>query len=258
MPIELKQNPDGPIRVTTSLGADVLVLESFEGREAVSEPFEFTLHCLSLDASVDLASLLHTTACVQMQLPDGSDRYIHGHIRRAIQGAKTQDGIVHYTLEIVPRFWIMTLTSDCRIFQNKTVIEIIEQIFSERNLPNYAIRTTGSFEKRIYCVQYRETDFNFISRLLEEEGIFYFFEHTNDKHTMVLANANSAFKNCPVQNTMQYMSSITQLTEEDQLIEVWRGQQVHTGTITRTDYDFEKPTTSLMTDIEGQYSGGEE
>src|SRR5262249_15939458 len=140
-------------------------------------------------------------ATVLIHLPDLSKRYINGIISSFSQGGSsplesgtTPAAFSTYHATLVPWLWALTRTSDCRIFQNLTVPDIIAKVFKEHGFSDFANRLYGSFEPREYCVQYRETDFNFVSRLMEEEGIFYFFEHTEDKHTLVLANRSNEFK----------------------------------------------------------------
>ena len=103
-----------------------------------------------------------------------------------------------------PGCWFLKLFSNCRIFQNKTVPDIIQKVFADRGYTDYDFRLTGSYDPREYCVQYRETDFNFVSRLMEDEGIFYFFEQTEDKHQLVLADAKSAITPCPHKATARF------------------------------------------------------
>src|SRR5208282_303386 len=91
----------------------------------------------------------------------------------------------------------LTRTSDCRIFQEKSVPDILEEVFKGHGFNDYQLNLSASHSQREYCVQYRETDFNFVSRLMEQEGIYYFFEHQEDKHTMVLADSISAHNPFP-------------------------------------------------------------
>ena len=105
---------------------------------------------------------------------------------------------------MVPWLWFLTRTADCRIFQNKKVPDIIQKIFKDLGSPDFKLRLYGDFATRDYCVQYRETDFNFVSRLMEEEGICYYFEHQDGKHTLILANDPAAHEACPNQKTARY------------------------------------------------------
>src|ERR1035438_7598633 len=141
--------------------------------------------------------------------------------------------------------------SNCRIFQNKSVPDIVEKIFQDRGFHDYQLKTQGTYEPREYCVQYRETDFNFVSRLLEDEGIFYFFEQTADKHTLVLADDKLAFKACPHKAKARYTPSLGGRLDEDTVLSVEEEHKVNTGTASLADYDFEKPNTKLYATLSG-------
>ena len=175
--------------IATSLGEDELLLASFSGEEGISRLFRFDLDLLSTNESVDYNAIVGTNVTIRLTLAGGNERYFNGFIARFSQGGRDAH-FVSYRAEMVPWLWFLTRTSDCRIFQDKTVPDIVTQIFGEYGFTDYKLKLYGDFPKREYCVQYRETDFNFISRLLEEEGIFYFFEHQNGVHTLVLANAS--------------------------------------------------------------------
>jgi len=169
-----------PIKVKTALGADELLLSGFSGVEGVSQPYTFTLELLSKNAAVDPTSVLRTPATVTVVLPDGGERFIHGIVSRFVQLGQ-RDDLTFYRAEIVPWLWFLSLSSDCRIFQNLSVLEIVEAVFTDHNYSDFEIKCTKSYPKREYCVQYRETHLDFVSRLLEEEGIIYFIKHEDAK-----------------------------------------------------------------------------
>ena len=247
---------DRPFRFKTPLlGEGDLLLESFTGTETVSAPFRYVLSLLGDDANLDLEGLLKKPAVITMVLDEGHERHIHGVISRIALADEGTDGRFRYEAEMVPWLWLLTLFSDCRIFQNKTAPDIVEQVFKDRGFSDYRVAYQGSFPTREYCVQYRETDFNFISRLLEEEGIFYFFEHTDDIHTLVLANAQSAVKDCPKQFTVRYSQTTGGVQEDETISRLEQEIRIHTGAVSLTDYDFEKPGTSLLTSLSGNLPG---
>ena len=156
---------------------------------------------------------------------------------------------------MVAWLWFLNLFSDCRIFQNKSVPDIVEQVFKDRGFSDYKLQLQGSYPEREYCVQYRETDFNFVSRLLEEEGIFYFFEQSQEKHTLVLADQSSAFDPCPNQATGHYLPAEGGVMDEDTVATLEAEYKVETGTASLTDYDFEKPNTSLFATLRQRVEG---
>lgn len=189
-----------PMRVDTPLPDDTLLLEAFEAEEGLSRPYLYTMELLSEDPDVDPADLLRKPALVSIVTEDGQDPFLtHGLIRSFVQ-LDMAEGLARYRAELVPAFWFLTQTVDCRIFQNMTVLEIVAQVLDEAGsvgAVKHEVRCTRSYPQREFCVQYRESAFNFVSRLLEDEGIFYWFEHTKNDHTLVLADAHTTFKPCP-------------------------------------------------------------
>jgi type VI secretion system secreted protein VgrG len=233
-----------PIRLDTPLGEDVLLLEQFSGAEAVSQQFSFQLRAVSTSAALSLDDLLQRPVLVTLELVSGGRRFIHGIVNRAIQMERAQ-GLTTYHLETVPWTWFLSLITDCRIFEGKTAPQIIEQIFKDQGYQDYRLKLTGSYEPREYCVQYRETSLNFISRLMEEEGIFYFFEHTDQKHTLVLGDSNSAFEPCPDNASVRYGVTSAGGHAEDLVRTISREHSVRSQCISLTDYDFQKPKVKL-------------
>src|SRR6266566_3080886 len=186
------------IAIDTSLGKDALLLHSFAGHEAISQPFHFSADLLSENHSISFKDIVGKQVTLQVHHSEHEHRYWNGFVSRfAFVGGDSR--FTHYHAEVVPWLWFLTRTADCRIFQNMTVPDIILKIFRDLGFSDVKNALEGSFEPRDYCVQYRETDFNFVSRLMEQYGIFYFFEHEEDKHTLVLANSPSAHKPCPEQ-----------------------------------------------------------
>jgi len=240
-----------PIRAQTALGKDELLLTEFAGSEGVSQLFSYTLDLLSENAAVDPARLLRTPATVTIELPDGGVRHVNGTVSRFAQLGR-RDDLTFYRAEIVPWLWFLSLSSDCRIFQNLSVTEIVERVFKDLGYSAFAIRCTGSYPKREYCVQYRETNLAFVSRLLEEEGIFYFFEHEDGKHTLVLADQPSAVKPCPGQASAR-MAAQAEGQEENVILHLEREHALESGKVTLRDYDPLQPSLRL----EGSVSGKE-
>jgi type VI secretion system secreted protein VgrG len=183
------------LRIDTPLGADALLLRSFSGQEAVSQLFRFQLELLSEHDDIDFDSIVGKNVTVHLQIVD-SERNLNGFISRFAQGGR--DGrFTRYHGEMVPWLWFLTRKSDCKIFQRMTAPDIIKKIFDDLGFKDYELRLYNNpYRQREYCVQYRETNFNFVTRLMEEEGICYFFEHdqTGAKHTLVLGDETAAHK----------------------------------------------------------------
>jgi hypothetical protein len=169
------------LQVSTPLGPDVLLASSVSGVEGVSLPFHFVLDLLSEDESVSADALLRKPAVITIDQVGGGKRRIHGLISRFVQLGKDED-LVHYEAELVPWLWFLTLSRECEIFQGKTVPEIVEDVFRSQRNGDFEIRCTKIYGTRDYCVRYRETNFDLVSRLMEEEGIFYFFEQRGQLH----------------------------------------------------------------------------
>ncbi len=237
---------DRPFRVKTTLGDDELLLDSFAGVERISDPFRFVLRLLSANANIDIQSLLTTPVVLTISLKDDQERNIHGNICRMKLLNIGSDGMAAYEAEVVPWLWFLTLFSDCRIFQNMSVPQIVEQVFKDRGFNDFKDSLQGTYSPREYCVQYRETDFNFVSRLLEEEGIAYFFEQTEAKHTLVLADDVNSFTPCPNQDTARFTFSEGGRLDDDVVVSLEAEYRVQTGKASLKDYDFTKPNTTLL------------
>lgn len=245
------------IRVHTPLGKDALLLQSFSGQESVSDLFRFELRMHSANRSIPFDSIVGKPATIQLMLAGGQERFINGVISSFAQAGASQ-GLAHYHAMLVPWLWFLTRTSDCRIFQQMPAPDIIEKLFQERGFKDYSLRLHGSFQPREYCVQYRETTFNFVSRLMQEEGIFYFFEHTKDKHLLVLANSPNEFKPCPNQTSARYESAKGVGRNEDVISEWSFGQEVRPGKYTANDFNFETPMLDLTAQVTGKDERGYE
>jgi type VI secretion system secreted protein VgrG len=246
------------IRVETVLGKDVLLLQSFRGQEGVSQLFHFDLYMHSENRSIQMESVVGKKATIAIVLPDKKERYINGLISSFAQAGSTplEGGtspkiFAHYHATLVPQLWMLTRTTDCRIFQDITVPDIIAKIFGEHKL-EFRNRLIGKFEEQKYCVQYRESDFNFVSRLMEEEGIFYFFEHEADKHTLILANDPSKFNPTPFHNSISYKSMIGEAQHEEVVSEWAVGQEVRPGRYAINDFNFEDPLFDLTSEVSGK------
>jgi type VI secretion system secreted protein VgrG len=239
------------IAIDTPLGGDALLLRGFHGREAISRLFQFDLDLLSESRSVSFDDVVGKNVTLRISLADGSDRYWNGFVSRFSQGPFEQ-GLTQYHAVMVPWLWFLTRTADCRIFQNKKAPDIIQQIFKDLGFSEFKLQLYGDFVEREYCVQYRETDFNFVSRLMEEEGIFYFFEHEDGKHTLILANDPAAHKCCPNQPSARCALTPGSWQDEDVILEWRQEQEVRPGSYAVTDYNFETPSSSLAATVAGK------
>jgi type VI secretion system secreted protein VgrG len=238
------------LKVHTPLPFDVLLIDSLSGFEAISQPFRFDAELLAdvttgLDQQVVPDKLVGHDVSVEIDVC-GKRRFING-VLRSLTSKERRDRFATYQAEITPWFSLLALTANCRIFQNQTVPEIIAAVVSERGF-SQAFRNDLSRTYTLwdYCVQYRETDLAFLSRLMEAEGISYYFEHNEDgTHTMVLTDWPDGFKSCPVQSSFRFNPEVG-VGEFEDTIEVWQvRQEMITSKWDLRDYHFEMPTNKL-------------
>ena len=239
------------IAITTPLGKDVLLLRGFTGSEAISQLYHFDLDLLSENDSIQFADVVGKSVTLRIYDANAGQRYWNGFISRFSQGAQDRR-LTAYRAQMVPWLWFLTRTADCRIFQNQKVPDIIQKIFTDLKFHDFKLRLYGDFTPRDYCVQYRETDFNFVSRLMEEEGIFYYFAHENGKHTLVLANDPAAHDPCPNQKTARYDFRGGNIVYEDVVTEWSHQEEFRPGAWAQTDYNFQTPSTSLAVTVSGK------
>src|SRR6266436_4152271 len=234
------------IAIDTPLGKDVLLLHGFAAQEGISRLFRISAEFLSENASIDFTKIIGQQVCISLTLADGSKRYFNGHVSRFSQTGM-DERFTHYHAEIVPWLWFLTRRADCRIFQNMTIPDIVAKVFKDRGFGDFRNSLQGGFEQREYCVQYRETDFNFVSRLMEQYGIYYFFEHEQNKHTLVMGNKPSVHKPCPSQSKARLDFTGGVYLKDEDLVGSWNlEQELRPGKYALTDYNFETPGTSLI------------
>jgi type VI secretion system secreted protein VgrG len=240
------------LAISTPLGKDVLLLRGFNGSEAISQLFHFDLDLLSENDSIHFEDVVGKNVTLRIDDSSGTERHWNGFISRFSQGA--QDGrLTAYHAQMVPWLWFLTRTADCRIFQNQKVPDIIQKIFTDLKFHDFELRLYGTYTPRDYCVQYRETDFNFVSRLMEEEGICYYFDHQDGKHVLILADDAAAHKPCPTQKSARCGFQGQGMTYKEDLVTEWHYQEeFRPGAWAQTDYNFETPSTSLAVTVNGK------
>lgn len=229
--------------LTTPLGADAFLMTGFSGREELSRPFSFTLDLVSENPAVAPADLVGQAVGWSVNYPEATPRYFHGYVKKLTTGPKLSRSLRSYRVEVVPWLWFLTRTADCRIYQNKAVPDIIKAVFALYGFSAYQESYQGTYPVREYCVQYRETAFDFVSRLMEEYGIFYTFTFAQGSHTLVLADAASAYADCNPHGTVEYHPE----EEIAESVSRWdREYEFRSGKATHTDYNFTTPSTSLL------------
>ncbi|HNE01602.1 MAG TPA: type VI secretion system tip protein TssI/VgrG [Plasticicumulans sp.] len=236
-----------PVTVSCSLGTDKLLLRRLHGRERLGRLFEYELELASEDFAIDPAGLLGKPLGVELELPSGDgSRWFHGIV--ASFGQSGSDGrIATYRVRLRPWFWLLTHCSDCRIFQAKSVPDIVKQVFENLGFADYELKLNGSYAPREYCVQYRETDFDFVSRLLEKEGIFYYFRHEDGRHVLVLVDDNASLAAQPGYEEVPYFPPDQLGRRPRDHLWAWsQALSVQTSALTLNDFDFERPSAQLL------------
>ncbi|HEX2750414.1 MAG TPA: type VI secretion system tip protein TssI/VgrG, partial [Verrucomicrobiales bacterium] len=229
--------------VETKLGKDRLLLKSFAGREELGRLFSYQIVLLDPNQDVDPDDLVGTMISVRLELENTSTRYFSGFLSKlSFLGYEKGAGVYHG--EVVPWLWMLTRTSDCRSFQEKTVKQILETIFGEQGFHDFEFKLSRSYKPRVFCVQYNETYFNFVSRLMEHEGMYYFWKHENGKHTMVIVDDMSKHEAHPQRAEIEWRER-TGLLEDGYLYDLRVQKAVSTGAYAHSDYNFKKPSDDL-------------
>lgn len=230
----------------TPLGKDVLVLVRFEGTEGLGELFEYHIETLSKQENIDFDKALGQGCTLKVHAYEGKIRTFHAILVEAQWIGKYED-LYRYRLVLRPWLWLLGHKANCRIFLDKDVKEIIKQIFTDAGFNDFEFRTNGDYDKIPYCVQYRETDLAFVSRLMELYGIYYFFEHTDGKHTLVLADMRSSHKAVADLPKVPYVPlTKTDLRTEPHIHDWVAKRQFRTGKVQFNDYDYLKPSKNLL------------
>ncbi|TIT94033.1 MAG: type VI secretion system tip protein VgrG, partial [Mesorhizobium sp.] len=230
--------------VQTPVGGDVLTFTHLVGRDEISRCFAYTVGFVSKSHDVDPLKMLGGVVSVEGE--SDPKRWFSGLVSE-FKLIRIEDRLGFYEAMVRPWLWFLGNTTDCRIFQNMTAVEIVEKIFSKYGIAKFEKRLQGSYPQREYCVQYDESDLDFVQRLLEHEGIFYFFEHDEGKHTLVLCDAMSKLKPAPGYEKVLYNFEGQGSRRDVEYITEWiPGSAVRPGAYAHTDYDFEKPGADLM------------
>lgn len=230
------------LSIESPLGQDVLLLSSLEGEEQASGLFRFDLGLLSEKTDIDPNDLLGKNVSFSVGMSDRDERrWFDGIVVRFAAGASAGTGLREYRAEVVPRFWLLTRRADCKIFQELTVDKIIEEVFSNISFSDYELQLQKSYPELEYCVQFNESDFNFVSRLMERFGLFYFHKHEQGSHTLVIADHVGAYEDA-VQAEIEYRPS----SVGGGVATGWNpGHEFKTGKWAQRDYNFTTSTNDL-------------
>ena len=249
------------IAIATPLGKDKLLLRALSIQDQLGRPFVMRADLLSDEPAIDFLKIIGKGVTIRWDMPGDSagseKRYFSGYVSSFVQRPRA-DGFYRYEATIVPWLWFLTRTADCRIFHpnmnqppdEMTVPGIIKKVFKDHGFDDVTPALTASYRTLDQCVQYRETDFNFVSRLMEQEGIYYFFEHVDEggiKHKLKLADAKSAHTPFPGYETIKYRATTADAAQGKGTIIDWaRIKQVQPGTYKVNEFDFKRPKTSML------------
>lgn len=237
------------------LPSGTVLFRSMVGSEELGRPFEYDLDLLSSDENLSFASVVGQSLAVHLELPGGPLRHFHGLVTRfAHVGWSERRAVYRATLR--PSLWLLTRRAGCRIFQNKSVPEILRAVLGEYGFP-LDTSLSGGYPACEYVVQYRETDFAFVSRLMEQEGIYYFFRHEGNKHTLVLADSARAHLKQPGYEEIPFYPPQQGERRERDHIEHWEVfRQLEPTACSLRDYDFTRPRADLEVKRSGGGGGG--
>ncbi|HYG86101.1 MAG TPA: type VI secretion system tip protein TssI/VgrG [Azospirillum sp.] len=246
------------LSITTPLGTDALALRTIVGEERLSSLFTYRVTMISSDDDIAFDQIVGKPVTITVTLGDReSKRYINAIVGRfELTHIDERSLVAHYEAELHPWLWMLTHSGDCRIFQEKTVPEIVEAVCQSAGFTDIKKSLTGTYEPREYCVQYRETDYNFVARLLEEEGIFYYFAHENGKHTLVLGDSDSAFPTSPLLSAFEYRATQAHDDEDNVITTLSVERRVTSKSYGIDGFHFETPSTDLYATAEGKSGTG--
>ncbi|HEX5686591.1 MAG TPA: type VI secretion system tip protein TssI/VgrG [Ideonella sp.] len=236
-----------PCQLKTPLAPDLLRVQSCVSREGISELGEMQLVLLSEKKDIAPDELLGKPVTLTLAFRDDAKRHLNGYVARFAQGGFEGKYFI-YEMTLRPWLWLLTRTTDCRIFQDMTVPDIVKSVFNDHPVARFEQKLFRSYRPWTYCVQYRETDFNFVARLLEHEGIYWFFDHSEGDHKLVLCDSASAHDAAPGCESLPFYGNVSQAPPLLEHVNQWAmARHVKPGKVVITDYDFERPSASLET-----------
>jgi len=241
----LASRDDFEIEVGAHALGELKVL-AFEAEERISAAYEVVATLApDRDVEVDPAALVGEKGCLQVQLRDGGTRFFDGIVARArLWEEGGGDHRRRLRLSLVPRLWRLGRIVRSRIFQDRSVPEIVGKILDEGGV-EHRLELSASYAKRVYCVQYGESDLDFVGRLLEEEGIFYFFEHAQGSHTMVLGDAPRVHQPIPGGAAIAFRERSHMAAGEDHVDAFEAAVELCPARVTVRDYDPRRPALDL-------------
>jgi type VI secretion system secreted protein VgrG len=233
---------DRPLVLTTPLGKDVLLVTAFRGHESISQLFDFEIEMIAeKETKIPFDQILGQTVTLEMRLLNGDKRYFDALVKQFAQGSR-DEVFVSYRASLTPKLWLLTKMVRSRIFQHLTIPDILKAVLTGLDV---IYELSATYFPRDYCVQYGESDFDFVSRLMEEEGIYYFFKHSDGNHQMVVTDSPSKHPTVPGQSSVIYEEVVGE-KRADMRVTGWEKiQTIRSGEFTAWDYCFELPDRNL-------------
>jgi len=239
------------LALTTPLGEDVLLLESMTGNEELSRGFRFELDLLSEDRNIDFDSIVGENVTIMVERAGGDFRTFSGAVNN-FEHMPSHHDLARYRATVVPWLWFLTRRSTCRIFQNKTVPEILGEVFREYLFADFQGVLYNDHRTRDYCVQYRETDFDLVNRLMEEEGIYYFFEHQGDRHKLIFTDSPVAHDSTDGYEKIPFQQA-EMADRENETIHSWRlRRKVQPSRFALKDFNFRFPGRPMDVKVQAE------
>ncbi len=234
------------IRITSPLGADVLLFHRMSGHDGMSELGEYTLELLSEQSDIAIDDVLGQALTVTLDVGPGVEREFNGIVTRFVLSGRL-GRFASYQATVRPWLWLLTRSSDCRIFQDQDPVAIIKTVFDKYALADFDLGQLSATPPSLpYCVQYRETDFAFVSRLMERFGIYYYFRHAGGRHTLVLADSAAAHSAIAGSATLQFDSSGGERARARETVYDWQaGGEILADAVTLRAFHFETPAVDL-------------
>ncbi|NOQ15086.1 MAG: type VI secretion system tip protein VgrG [Methyloprofundus sp.] len=236
------------VLVTSPLGKDALAFHRLIGTEEMGRLFEFEVELFRkyADGPVDATKLLGKGMTVEVEMFTGKPRYINGVVSQFKHTGGVVNRYITYRAVLRPWLWLLTLSTDCKIFQEKSVVDIIQAVFADYSLAYVKYELFGSYETLDYCVQYRESDFNFISRLMEKHGIYYYFIHEKNNHQLIVTDTNNKHQTVSGYQKIPYFPpENTERRKKDHIFDWVCEHKVCSGIFELNDFDFETPSSDL-------------
>lgn len=234
------------MEISTPLGQDLL-FHRMSGREDLSQLFEYQIDLLSARSDISPDEIMGKNVTVKLELPNNNSRFYNGFVTRFTQMGTT-GRYYTYHATVRPWLWFLTRTADCRIFPKMTVPKIVEKVLKEHSVVDVEFDLSGNYSEWEYCVQYRETDFNFVTRLMEQEGIYFFFKHKDKRHTMIVADSYTTHETAPGCESIPFIPTGRATRPTQEHFETWSFErEIMPGRYVMDDYNFETPSLELQT-----------